>query len=156
MVCSMYWHNLKYVMTMRNNKISDLMAKATRKFNNEEGYLTYLRFMVDCLKLIQDDCPDVANNAISTAEKFCNGDSSSDELTNARVACWDFLNKKKKNQGSRKKEDCQIRAVICALHPSRDPDDFFDSLDWFCEHFCKIDSFENVVLDKLKFHFQID
>jgi hypothetical protein len=141
---------------MKNKKINNLLMEVSEKFNKNEDYFLYMRFMLDCLSFIQDDCPDIGKNSISIAEDFFEGKSNVEELTRARVACWEFLEKKKKNAGSRKIENNQMRSVICVLRPHRDPDDFFDILDWFCEHFCETASYESVVLEKLKLNFDVD
>ena len=46
--------------------------------------------------------------------------------------------------------------MICALYPNHDPDEFFDILDWFCEHFFETGNYENVVLEKIKLNFDVE
>ena len=83
-------------MAMRNKKINNLLVEVSKKYNRTEDYCRYSRFMLDCLAFIREDCPDAAKKSLAIADDFFAGRASVDELTNARVACLEFLNKKRR------------------------------------------------------------
>ena len=141
---------------MKNRKLFDALVNARDKYNAEQGYAISIRFMVDCLKIIQNDCSDIARESILVAERFCARDATADELTAARVACWTYLDKMKKKSPATKLDGLRMQAVISALYPEPSSDDLLEILTWFVDIFIKVGNYDEIVFEKLKDHFKLD
>ncbi len=84
--------------------------------------------------------PTVAVDALAVANRFWRGGEGTDEdLTAARVACWQYLDAKNRDSTTLDgKGDYLTRAVICLLYPVNDvEDDLMETAHWFREFLVK-------------------
>lgn len=140
---------------MKNRRLFEALVKVKNKFDIDRGYVVGLKFMIECLKEIQEECPAIAKKAILSAEKFMAGTINAEVLTAERVACLAFLKKKKSSKLDRRTL-FQMQAVICALYPEPPSDDLLEILDWFVEKFSETGNFNDLILIHIKNFFEID
>ena len=112
-------------------KISDRMEFL---FDHEQRPIPVIeinKFKLDCLKLIQDKCPDIAKDGISVSFAYCEGHANAKDLENARVKCWTYIHKKYDIDDNKSKEVCMVKAVIGALHSELNSYEVYDSISFF-------------------------
>ncbi|WP_434632858.1 hypothetical protein [Chromobacterium sp. CV08] len=98
-----------------------------------DDYKKSVDFMGKCLEVVYDDMPSVGQQAFSTYQEYLNGTVSSEELTNERVKCWNYLDEKDIAYDAKNKENNLLRAIMGVLHASRPSDELSECLEWFIE-----------------------
>jgi hypothetical protein len=115
--------------------ISDVAEKIEDEYDNTGSVVPIVQinlFMLDCLSLIEEECPKVAKKGISVATDFCEGLVSAEDLAKARAACWKYLDKKNITFNDNKIETCRVKAVISAMDSEMESYNVCDSLLFFC------------------------
>ncbi len=144
---------------MLDRKTSKIVGEVVNKLYDLEDLETPVsvqeinRFMLDCLELVRNECPEVAKNAISVAELFCSGDASPEELKEVNHACWSYLKKRNASTNTEEKKFCMVRAVICALVSDVNSDYLGELFEFFVEMMCKSGDYKYTVRDQLIAHF---
>jgi hypothetical protein len=92
-----------------------------------------IAFKLDCLELLDDDFPAVAEKGMLISRKFCDGLASETDLEKARIACWEYMDRKKITFDTDKQEVCKVRAVISALTTDYKAHEVCDTLMFFIE-----------------------
>ena len=100
----------------------------------EKGNILMLRCLSNIESNIENDFPEIAKEAINTAQNFwVDKTLSALELEKTRINCWQYLDKKKDTIKFGAKEYHSIRAVICLLYDSQSISDLYDGLEYFLE-----------------------
>jgi hypothetical protein len=114
--------------------VTKISARIEDMFDNENCPVPVIdinKFMLDCLELIQDDCPDVAKEGIAAGVAYCEGSITAKELENARVKCWKYLDKHYEIDDFKTKEVCMIKAVNSALYSEMNSYEVDDTISFF-------------------------
>ena len=97
-----------------------------------DDYEKCVLFMIHCLPLIADACPEIGGQGIRSATQYWIDESIDQaELERMRVECWNYLDANSASTNLEKPEFCAIRAVICVLYSEPQSDDNGELLDWF-------------------------
>src|SRR3569832_2326005 len=73
-------------------------------------------FMADYLGLIRRPPPDVVRAGLAVSELYAKGAVPPQAVTDARVACWRFLEERAATTDFVDPTHCIVRAAICLLH----------------------------------------
>lgn len=88
--------------------------------------------MIAYLSLIRAPLPDVAARGLAVARQFQDGAVGPDQLVEARVSCWKYLDERKATTDFKTPEHCAIRAVIFLLYDRPEPGEGVgDAIDLF-------------------------
>lgn len=99
-----------------------------------ESYEKCIRFMLGCVVLVKNHLPDVGREAVEIAKKYWLGAKENpDELENARVKCWNYLDEQNASTNTQEKQYCALRAVICILYAEPPSDDISELIEFFLE-----------------------
>ena len=99
----------------------------------EEHRADWVKFMLASAELIAERLPDVGRAALETARRFWNGQADAQELEDARVRSWKYLEARGVGTSLDEPDVCALRAVICLLYPDTGGVDFFDLVHFFVE-----------------------
>lgn len=95
-------------------------------------YETSVRLMLRCLAVIPIQLPQVAISAIDLATRYWNDRSiPKDELEEARVRCWNYLDEQSASTNTIDPEACALRAVICVLYEAPPSDEIAELIAFF-------------------------
>jgi len=105
-----------------------------------------LSFCCACCRLVWDNLPQIARQAVKISEKYIDKNASLRDLENARNDLWNYL---EKDFSSLEKVNVSaVRAAICCLYEIKTHEDGFNSIDNVMD-FCnsiEIKSFEQYKL----------
>jgi hypothetical protein len=87
-------------------------------------------FACACCRLIWDELPPLARQALVVAEKYVSGDATSKELTDERVKLWQDLGDESNEYQSKKNN--AYRAVTCSLYVRGSEDSIYQDYDVVC------------------------
>ena len=122
--------------------LDDLIDEVITITSDEYGKC--MVFMIRCLSLVTDDCPEIGIQGIDTATKYWILKSVTDNaLENARIDCWDYLDANSASTNIEEAKYCAMRAVICALYSEAQSDDNGELLDWFFKMLATIEGDTN-------------
>lgn len=97
-----------------------------------DDYVKALVVMTKCLDMIRKQCPEVGVRGIQVATGYwIDGNRHAEELEEARVACWNYLDSGSNSVSIVEKKVCSVRAVICVLYPELQQHDVGELLEWF-------------------------
>jgi hypothetical protein len=115
------------------NHLELYLTRVSRQFESHEVHAILMRFMCDCLVVVQQHLPEVAKSALNLARKFWfNKEGVGDDLLAARIDCWRYLDEKKRSIDIQDQEDFAMRAVICVLYDEPESEDFTaETVRWF-------------------------
>jgi hypothetical protein len=94
----------------------DTVDEFEEKFGQAAAYDRARNFMIDYLFKIQKPLPDIAVQALAIARQVQNSQAAIDQLMQARVHCWKYLDERSASTDLATPEYCAIRAVICVLY----------------------------------------
>ena len=115
-----------------SNDARDLLEDLELKgvLNDEKKVLS---FCCACCRLIWDNLPKIARNALEIAEKYIEDKADVQDLENTRIALWNYLGDD--SISFAKPNVAAIRAVICCLYETKTKDEAFDAIDYVMD-FC--------------------
>ncbi len=94
-----------------------------------------IQFTLDCLKLIRGKLPPIAEQGVSVVSDYLERRTSLQVVLDALLRAWEYLKENCKNTSIEDPVVSAIRAVICALHAQKNPQqrDIVDHLSFFLE-----------------------
>jgi hypothetical protein len=112
-------------------------------------------FMIDYLSEMKTLLPIVASRCLEAAKEFRKGNVGADELENARVSSWQYLDKRGASTDTITPEYCAIRAVICALYDRPQQGvDCYDLIGFFLGLADRFEDHSEEVASLLQKHFR--
>ncbi len=115
------------------SRIADKIEETVLRYADPIPVMKLIAFKLNCLELLDDDLPPIAEKGMLTAGKFCDGLASESDLEKARAACWEYLDRKKITFDKKRQEVCRVRAVISVLSTDYEAHEVGDSLIFFIE-----------------------
>jgi len=108
---------------------------------------TYMRLICSCLPALSILLPDIALNACRVAEEYwISGVGGGQKLDATREQCWNYLDRNHSSTSLTSPTVVAIRAVICALYPEAESEDFDDeTLRWFVMLLNKLGDYSKIV-----------
>lgn len=134
--------------------VVEILERFQEEFGLKETYKRVNHFMISYLSNMKDSLPEVAHNGLQIAEKFHDGLSTHIDLENARVKCWEFLDKKSASLDVTDPENCAVRAAICFLYADPPSDDLPELLEWFLVLANKVEDHSSEIAPLLERHFK--
>jgi len=129
------------------NKIYKYRILVTNRFNTQEAYTVFMRFMCHCLEAIQEFLPTVGKVAFEKAkEHWIEGIDHTNDLEALRIICWQYLDNKGGRIDIKDKEDASMRALLCVLHTKIENEDFSsDTIEWFTDMLDRLGDYSSEV-----------
>jgi hypothetical protein len=134
---------------MLSEKKVDLYFKALSKGKSDIASRNTMKFMCRGFKLVVGQSKvDISITVSSGSDKayryWVEQVGRAEELNSARIACWNFLDRKGRGFHIEDKEDAIARALLCLLHPTEIVDNEFrqQSFEWFFQMINRLDDFQ--------------
>lgn len=140
-------------MTTNNEDLSKIIEKVNRKYSVELDYGKLICFMVDCLELIPTDNSEADRFGVQTAKNFCQGKATDDEIKEARIACWKFIDQNGGTQDISNAKTRSTRAILCALYKEPPSEEISEILSWFVKMLMLNDNVREYLHEKIAKHF---
>jgi hypothetical protein len=117
------------------DQLERYLAEVAQRFDLREEHESLMRFMCRCLPFVRRYLPEVGRKALDCASRFwLEGEGTAQDLVDAQVECWRYLDAKSYRPEIRDSDDAAMRAVVCVLCAEPDSEDFpSDSVRWFAE-----------------------
>ena len=131
-----------------------LLNEIEQRVGSEWSWTSCAHFMVECLFIVKDRLPPLALDGLAIAQLYLAGCSSSQEVSNMRVRCWQEL----PGELSMKTDDprvAAIRAVICVLQTSLESSEGLDLLSFFLQLVNRIEPHYEAQYRLLSKHFDV-
>ena len=136
-----------------SGQLETYLGNVTQRFDVHEAHAILMRFMCRCLLLVQRFLPEIGKDALNTATAFwLNGVGCAEDLLNARVGCWNYLDAKGHGADVQDQEDALMRAVICVLYAESESEDFSaETARWFVAMLDRFGDYEGEMTHLMKF-----
>lgn len=120
-------------MSIDEAKVGRLMAALATIGDEKKQSAALMPELCGLVERHEDLLPHGLKTYVELASRYWKGRvGSSKELESARIACWDFLEKKGRSTGVVDAEDAAIRALICVLYDESIDAEFLDDTTyWF-------------------------
>ncbi|MEJ5150700.1 hypothetical protein [Comamonas sp. MYb396] len=120
---------------INRDELEDVLSRVAKLGDSQKVHVQLVVFMLRSLARIRHLLPGIGLQSLQMAERYwLQKVGSPEDLENARVACWDYLENTGASVGSETKEQAAMRAVICVLYAEPDADDFsVDTVRWFAD-----------------------
>ncbi|MBL4797702.1 MAG: hypothetical protein JKY50_09825 [Oleispira sp.] len=108
----------------------DLFDKLEQSYDLNDFEAEIFTFMLRSLERFKNKFPDSTKRDFEVAQSYRLGNSSEQELKEARLRVWKFLDQNRGHIG--KSKESILRALIFTLYPHIESDsDAFEWVDWF-------------------------
>lgn len=119
-----------------------------------DSYEQCICLMLGCITLVEKFLPKIGFEALELARKYWMEKSiNSSQLEEARVRCWQYLDKRNASTNTQEKEYCALRSVICVLYVEQPSDDIGELIEFFLEMISSVEgninSIERIVKEQL-------
>ncbi|WP_156957955.1 hypothetical protein [Paracidovorax oryzae] len=146
-------NNLEYAMMRNNKELSKIVEKVSQKYSVESDYSKLICFMVDCLELIPANNSEADRFGMRTAKNFCQGKATDDELKEARIACWKYIDQNGGIQDIANAKTRSTRAILCALYKDPPSEEISEILSWFVKVLLLSENNCEYLREKIAMHF---
>lgn len=120
-------------MIIDRARLEDYLENVAQRRNVAEAHTILMRFMCQGLLLVEQFLPEAGRDALDLATAFwLEGKGRAEDLLNARVSCWSYLDARGRSTEIRDQEDAAMRALICVLYAEPESDEFStERVRWF-------------------------
>jgi hypothetical protein len=120
-------------MSIDEAKVGRLMVALATIGDHKKQSAALMPELCDLVERHEDLLPHELKRYMALASRYWkNRVGSSKDLEAARIACWEFLEKKGRSTGIVDAEDAAIRALICVLYDESIDAEFLDDATyWF-------------------------
>lgn len=127
-------------MIIDRAQLEAYLASVEQRMGVGEAHTILMRFMCQCLLLVQQFLPEAGRDALDLATAFwLEGKGRAEDLLAARVSCWSYLDARGRSTDIRDQEDAAMRAVICVLYAEPESDEFSaETVRWFAGMFDRL------------------
>jgi hypothetical protein len=107
--------------------------------------------MLRCIKVIEEQLPEIAFHGLVSSKKYWLEQSLDEEqLTEARVKLWKFLDEQNLSTKFSSKDVCAIRSVICLLYEENELNSNDELLEFFFSMLSKVETNTRLLVDQLE------
>ena len=129
----------------------DIVDEFERKFGKGAAFSRAREFMIGYPAQMQAAQPELALRGIEIAKQFQTGATTTEELKQTRVACWEYLSEHEVDIHPETPQYSIIRAVLCALYDgTTGSEDAFDTIDCFLNFANRFEDHSKSANDLLK------
>lgn len=140
-------------MKTNNKDLSKIIERVSQAYSVESDYGKLICFMVDCLELIPTNNSEADRFGMQTAKNFCQGKATDDELKEARIACWKYIDQNGGTQDIANIKTCSTRAILCALYKDPPSEEISEILSWFLKVLVLNENSREYLHEKIAMHF---
>lgn len=113
------------------DSVPELFEELQAEIGSSETFRVARCFMMRYMELAQLKAPLVVIDALSIGNAYQLGKATPEQLEQARLCCWAYIDERTNSADLSKPDVCAVRAAICFLHPEPKSDDVFELVSWY-------------------------